>query len=84
MYRITSPPGKSCHSQLVLPEKHRKMVMESLHDDSGHLGFDKTYGLLKDRFYWPKMKSNVEEYCKLVHKEEDSTQESCSADAFAK
>lgn len=64
MYRITSPPGKSRRSQLVLPEKYRNTVMKSLHDDSGHLGLDKTYGLVKDRFYWPRMKSEVEGYCK--------------------
>lgn len=64
MYRITSPPGKVHRSQLVLPEKYRKMVMKSLHDDSGHLGLDKTYGFIKDCFYWPRMKSDVEEYCK--------------------
>ncbi|KAL4007883.1 hypothetical protein ACER0C_001735 [Sarotherodon galilaeus] len=64
MYRIVTPPGKSRCSQLVLPEKYRTTVLKSLHDDSGHLGLDKTYGLIKDRFYWPRMKSEIEEYCK--------------------
>lgn len=63
MYRIVNPPGKSRCSQLVLPAKYRNTVMKSLHDDSGHLGLDKTYGLIKDRFYWPRMKSEIEEYC---------------------
>lgn len=65
MYRITVPPGRTRRSQLVLPEKFRKMVIQSLHDDSSHLGTDKTYGLIKERFYWPKMKSDIEEHCKL-------------------
>lgn len=64
MYRIIRPLGKSYCSQLVLPEKYRSMVIKSLHDDSGHLGLDKTYGLVKDRFYWPRMKSEIEEHCK--------------------
>lgn len=64
MYRVTVPPGQNRRSQLVLPEKFRKTVMKALHDDSGHLGIDKTYGLIKERFYWPKMKSDVEEHCK--------------------
>jgi len=64
MYRVTVPPGRNCRSQLILPEKFRVTVMKSLHDDSGHLGTDKTYGLIKERFYWPKMKSDVEEHCK--------------------
>ncbi|KAL6461984.1 hypothetical protein MHYP_G00301290 [Metynnis hypsauchen] len=65
MYQITVPPGRVRRSQLVLPEKFRKMVLQSLHDDSGHLGIDKTYGLVKERFYWPKMKSDIEGHCKL-------------------
>lgn len=64
MYRVTVPPGRSRRSQLVLPEKFRTTVMKSLHDDSGHLGIDKTYGLIKERFYWPKMKQDVDNYCK--------------------
>lgn len=64
LYRVTSPPGKLRRFQLVLPEEYRKVVMKSLHDDSGHLGLDKTYGLIQDRFYWPKMKSDIDEYCK--------------------
>uniref|UniRef100_A0A8C6PWV3 Gypsy retrotransposon integrase-like protein 1 n=1 Tax=Nothobranchius furzeri TaxID=105023 RepID=A0A8C6PWV3_NOTFU len=65
MYHITVPPGRTRRSQLVLPEKFKKMVMQSLHNDSGHFGTDKTYGLIKERFYWPKMKSDVECHCKL-------------------
>lgn len=50
MYRITAPPGRKCRSQLVLSERFRKMVMQSLHNDSGHLGIDNTYGIMKERF----------------------------------
>ena len=59
MYRDTVRPGQNRRSQLVLPEKFRRTVMKSLHDDSGHLGIDKSYGLIKEWFYWSKMKSNV-------------------------
>lgn len=64
VYRVTVPPGRNRRSQIVLPEKFRTAVMKSLHDDSGHLGIDKTYGLIKERLYWPKMRSDVEEHCK--------------------
>lgn len=64
MYRITNPPGRSHRSQLVLPDKYGRMILTSLHDDPGHFGFDKTYGLFKDRFYLARIKSDVEEYCK--------------------
>ncbi|XP_072138038.1 uncharacterized protein [Mobula birostris] len=64
LYQVTSPPDRPRCWQLVLPEKYRKVVLKSLHDDSGHLRMEKTYGLLKDRFYWPRMRTEVEEYCK--------------------
>ncbi|XP_072115422.1 uncharacterized protein [Mobula birostris] len=64
LYRVTSPPDHPRRWQLVMPEKYRKAVLQALHDDSGHLGVEKTYGLVKDRFYWPRMRGEVEEYCK--------------------
>uniref|UniRef100_A0A8C2FAA3 Gypsy retrotransposon integrase-like protein 1 n=1 Tax=Cyprinus carpio TaxID=7962 RepID=A0A8C2FAA3_CYPCA len=40
------------------------MVLKSLHDESGHLGMDKTIELIRNRFYWPKMGVEVEQYIK--------------------
>ena len=37
--------------QFVLPEIYRKRAIMALHDDFGHLGMEKTLGLLKDRFF---------------------------------
>ena len=48
--------------QLVLPENNRKRAIMALHDDFGHLGMEKTLGLLKDRFFWPKMSEEVRQY----------------------
>lgn len=50
--------------QLVLPRELRDMVLESLHDDMGHLGVECTLDLVRARFYWPKMSSVVEEKIK--------------------
>lgn len=63
MFRCTQAPGKPRRKQLCLPRQFHDVVLRSLHDDSGHLGFDKTYGLVKERFYWPRMKMEVEKYC---------------------
>lgn len=52
------------HLQLVLPPKYRSVVLQSLHDDIGHLGIEKTSALIKDRFYWPKMSHEIEQYVK--------------------
>ncbi|KAL0153074.1 hypothetical protein M9458_051673, partial [Cirrhinus mrigala] len=46
------------------PEKHRPMVLQSLHDETGHLGVEKTTALIKDHFYWPKMSSEIDQYVK--------------------
>ena len=45
--------------QFVLPEPFQKQVILACHDDFGHLGMEKTLGLLKDRFFWPKMSADV-------------------------
>lgn len=66
LYRISRPPNKPIRQQLLLPQEFRETVLKSLHDQSGHLGFDKTYGLIRERFYWPRMKTHVEKYCKNV------------------
>ncbi len=55
MFRCTQAPDRSCRKQLCLPKNFHEVVLKSLHDDSGHLGFDKTYGFVKERFYWPRM-----------------------------
>ena len=50
--------------QFVLPKLFRKQALEACHDEVGHLGTERTTSLLKDRFYWPKVESDIEEYVK--------------------
>ena len=45
--------------QFVLPEPFHKQIILACHNDFGHLGMEKTLGLLKDRFFWPKMSEDV-------------------------
>lgn len=47
--------------QCVIPFKQRKAVFQSLHDDMGHPGRDKTLALHRARCYWPSMAKDVEE-----------------------
>ena len=71
------PDGLLCHiwfpgnhrvptpkSQLVIPAALRHEVLLQVHDIpfSGHLGVNKTYAKLRDRYYWPKMYMDVEHY----------------------
>ena len=60
MYRRL-PEGE----QLVLPQKFVSSVCEALHDDCGHQGLDKTMSLIRERFFWPRMSVDVEDW---VHK----------------
>ena len=57
--------------QFVLPEPFCKQVILACHDDFGHLGMKKTLGLLKDRFFWPKMSKDIRSHicsCKRCNK----------------
>ena len=50
--------------QFVLPRPFRKQALEACHDEVGHLGVERTTSLLKNRFYWPGMENDIEEYVK--------------------
>ena len=41
-------------SQFVLPKTFVCKVILACHDDNGHLGMERTLGLLQERFFWPK------------------------------
>ena len=48
--------------QFILLENYRKRAIMAFHDDFGHLGMEMTVGLLKNRFFWPKMSEDVRQY----------------------
>lgn len=48
--------------QLVLPSKLKPVVLKNLHYDMGHVGADKVIHLARERFYWPFMQCEVEDY----------------------
>ncbi|CAI5660368.1 unnamed protein product [Oreochromis niloticus] len=64
LYRQRKLANGTVHKQLVLPDRYRTSVMRSLHDECGHLGVEKTTEVLKDRFYWPCMNADVDQYIK--------------------
>lgn len=63
MYRQIQDGLRGTVKQLVLPEKLRVPVKTALHDDSGHLGFERTFQMIRERFYWPKMFQDVKAWC---------------------
>lgn len=52
--------------RLVIPKTLHQMILHLGHSIpwSGHLGQQKTYERVSQRFYWPKMYQDVQEYCK--------------------
>ena len=48
--------------QLVLPPAHVDTVLRALHNDMGHPGKDRTTSLVRDRFYWPGLDKDVENW----------------------
>ncbi|KAK8771789.1 hypothetical protein V5799_024968 [Amblyomma americanum] len=49
---------------LVVPTVLRKEVLAACHDDlsSGHLGFSRTLGRLRHKYYWPRLAAVVQRY----------------------
>lgn len=63
----------------VVPKHQRIHVIKENHDlpTAGHCGVYKTYERLKQRYYWPKMRSDITKYIKhcpacLAHKPEQA------------
>ena len=52
--------------QIVLPSKYHRLVMKELHEEMGHLGTERVLDLARQRFFWPRMKSDIEHFIKNV------------------
>ena len=63
LYREVNVDGES-RQQLVLPSVYRTQVLKGLHDEIGHPGRDRTISLVSERFFWPGMRSDVEDWVK--------------------
>lgn len=53
---------RSFHNQqelrIVVPQLTRRIILASLHDLRGHLGFRKTYGIINKYFYWENLRDD--------------------------
>ena len=63
LYRERLVNGEK-QTQLVLPAQYHQQALRGLHDDVGHLGFDKTLSLARERFFWPRMSTDITEWIK--------------------
>lgn len=55
--------------QIVVPSIYRRQILAIAHESqwSGHLGVLKTYQLILRHFFWPRLKSDVAQYCRTCH-----------------
>ena len=68
LYRkSTTGDGRKVH-QLVVPKGRRNEALRGVHDDVGHLGFERTLDLARSRFYWPNMSPDVEKKCQTCER----------------
>jgi len=58
MFRVVKDQAEELE-QLVIPEGHRKEILQSLHSDVGHPGQERTMRLMRERFYWPGMGADI-------------------------
>ncbi|TPX51269.1 hypothetical protein SeLEV6574_g00360 [Synchytrium endobioticum] len=62
---IESRATRAVHrQQLLIPASIRMLILENFHDSPlcGHLGRDRTYVKMRERFYWPNMKNSISTY----------------------
>nr|XP_057906640.1 uncharacterized protein LOC131104002 [Doryrhamphus excisus]XP_057906648.1 uncharacterized protein LOC131104002 [Doryrhamphus excisus] len=64
LHRLSKRSSGEDVTQLVLPREFREVVLRASHDDLGHLGVERTTDLLRNRFFWPKLACDVEQYIK--------------------
>ena len=49
-------------TQLVVPKGHVKIILENLHNESGHLGVQRTTEKVKERFYWTGYEMDIQNW----------------------
>lgn len=50
--------------QLVIPACYKSDILKGLHSEKGHPGIERRTKLIRERFFWPGMTSDIEEYVK--------------------
>jgi transposase InsO family protein len=63
IHRRISDPKLGDLDQIVLPECLKDVVLQSLHDENGHQGIERTFNLIRQRCFWPQMFKDIRSYC---------------------
>ncbi|GBN17688.1 hypothetical protein AVEN_12345-1, partial [Araneus ventricosus] len=64
-----SDDGRSCRWQLILPKSRIQEVLRETHDSAsgGNFGVMKTLSKTRKRFYWDRLRADVEKWCRQCH-----------------
>ncbi|GBM95150.1 Transposon Ty3-G Gag-Pol polyprotein, partial [Araneus ventricosus] len=64
-----SDDGSSSRWQLILPKSRIQEVLRETHDSAsgGHFGVMKTLSKTRERFYWDRLRVDVEKWCRECH-----------------
>lgn len=65
LYRVSRDPiTRKKRHQYIVPLSLRDDAVRGCHDDAGHQGQDRTFSLVKQRFYWSSMERDVRDHVK--------------------
>ena len=61
VYHVSAPVrlDPEPHLQVVIPSCLTPTILKMYHDESGHLGIDKTYDKIRSRYFWANMYHDV-------------------------
>jgi len=59
--------GMERQHRLYVSKRHRTYMMTAGHDHNGHRGFFATKALLTQRFWWPEMERDINQFVKTCH-----------------
>lgn len=64
--RMENPSGEKFSLQLVVPASMQASIIQETHAGvtGGHLGEQKTFQRIKERFYWPGYSKDTKEWCR--------------------
>ena len=65
---MTEPTDGSTVTQLWLPSTMKDEVLQELHDKMGHQGIDRVEKLVRSRFYWPNIRSDIQHWISMCER----------------
>ena len=64
IYYIANPDTEP-KLRLYVPEQLRERVVKQYHDDNGHMGIDKLFDSIRQKYFWPNLYKQLYEYISM-------------------